>query len=97
VVGDEVWDQQSRIRIRLGPLGLAKYMEFLPGGSAYNHLRALAQFYAGNEFDVEAQLVLKQDEVPFCELEEEGAQLGWTSWAKSAPFKRDPGDTILEL
>jgi type VI secretion system protein ImpH len=99
VVGDEVWDQQSRVRIQLGPLRLEKYMEFLPGGTAYNHLRALAQFYAGEEFDVETQLILKRDEVPFCELQEEGegAQLGWTSWAKSAPFRRDPGDTILEL
>ena len=98
VVGDEVWDQQSRVRIQLGPLSLERYMEFLPGGDAYRHLKALASFFAGEEFDVEVQLILKRREVPVCELETEaGQQLGWTSWVKSAEFQRDPGDAILEL
>ena len=97
VVGDEVWDQQSRVRIQLGPLSLEKYMQFLPGGEAYRQLRALAEFFAGEEFDVEVQLILKRNEVPACELVADGAQLGWTSWVKSAPFQRDPGDAVLEL
>ncbi len=98
VVGDEVWDQQSRVRIQLGPLSLERYLEFLPGGDAYRHLKALASFFAGEEFDVEVQLILKRKEVPVCELEpEDGQQLGWTSWIKSADFRRDPGDAILEL
>ncbi len=98
VVGDEVWDQQSRVRIQLGPLTLERYMEFLPGREAYRHLRALAEFYAGEEYDVEIQLILKRAEVPVCELPGDGGQqLGWTSWVKTADFRRDPGDTILEL
>jgi len=97
VVGDEVWDQQSRVRIQIGPLSLERYMEFLPGGEAYRHLRALAQFFAGQEFDLEAQLILKRPEVPVCDLNWENNQLGWTTWVKSAPFTRDPGDAILEL
>jgi type VI secretion system protein ImpH len=97
VVGDEVWDQQSRVRIQIGPIPLERYMEFLPGGEAYRHLRALAQFFAGQEFDLEAQLILKWAEVPVCELSWESNQLGWTTWVKSQPFTRDPGDAILEL
>jgi type VI secretion system protein ImpH len=98
VVGDEVWDQQSRVRIQVGPLALERYLDFLPGANAYRHLRALAEFFAGEEFDVEVQLILKRAEVPVCELESEhGQQLGWTSWVKTAPFRRDPGDTILDL
>jgi type VI secretion system protein ImpH len=98
VVGDEIWDQQSRVRIQLGPLTLERYLEFLPGGDAYRHLKALASFFAGEEFDVEVQLILKRREVPVCELETDaGQQLGWTSWIKSAEFRRDPGDAILEL
>ena len=31
VVGHETWDQQSRVRIQLGPLTLEQYMDFLPG------------------------------------------------------------------
>jgi type VI secretion system protein ImpH len=99
VIGDEVWDQQSRVRIRFGPLTLEQYMDFLPGREAYRHVRAFTRFYAAGEFDVEIQLVLRRDEVPRCELTagEEGPQLAWTSWVKNAPFQRDPGDTVLEL
>jgi type VI secretion system protein ImpH len=99
VVGDQIWDQQSRIRIRMGPLPLEQYNDFLPGGLAHRRIKALAAFYVGGEYDVELQLVLKRDDVPPCELtaQEAGPQLGWTSWMKSAEFSRDPGETILEL
>ena len=60
----------------------------------------LAQFYAGGEYDMEVQLILRRDEVPACELKAhdgEGQQLGWTSWMKSAEFMYDAGETVLEL
>jgi type VI secretion system protein ImpH len=100
VVGDEIWDEQSRVRIRLGPLSLEQYQDFLPSGTAYEPLKALARFYAGNEFDFEAQLVLRRAEVPGCELGREdqtAPRLGWLTWAKVAPMGRDPGDTVLQL
>ena len=98
VVGDEIWDQQSRVRIQLGPLTLEQYQDFLPGGDAHRNIRAMARFYAGEEQDVEIQLILQREEVPFCELKSEpGWQLGWTSWVKSGDFGRDPGDAVLEL
>lgn len=100
MVGDEVWDEQSRVRIRLGPLTLEQYRDFLPAGSAYEPLRSITRFFRGTEVDFEVQLVLARDEVPGCELgrEDEGAaKLGWSSWAKTAEMNRDPEDTILEL
>lgn len=101
VVGDEVWDQQSRVRLQLGPLTMEQYQDFLPGGDACRRLRAMAGFYLGDEFDVEVQLILRREEVPVCELKAEGApapRLGWTSWIRSAAeFDRDPADTVVEL
>jgi type VI secretion system protein ImpH len=98
VVGDEIWDQQSRVRIRLGPLTMRQYVDFLPGGEAHQRIVALTEFYAGGEYDMELQLVLKREEVPPCELNAgEGPRLGWTSWVKNGEFGRDPGETILEL
>jgi type VI secretion system protein ImpH len=98
IVGDEIWDQQSRVRICLGPLTLQQYIDFLPGGEAHRRARSLTSFYAGGEYDMELQLILKRDEVPPCELSGgEGPQLGWTSWVKNGDFRRDPGETILEL
>jgi len=100
VVGDEVWDPQAGLRVVLGPLTLAQYRDFLPVGSAYQPLRTLVRFYAGDEFDFELQLILKREEVPSCDL---GAQpdqaplLGWVSWSKCSPLSRDPAETILPL
>ncbi|MGH9666362.1 MAG: type VI secretion system baseplate subunit TssG, partial [Bryobacteraceae bacterium] len=41
IVGDEIWDQQSSVRVLLGPLTLPQYLDFLPTGSAYQPLRGL--------------------------------------------------------
>jgi type VI secretion system protein ImpH len=100
VVGDAVWDQQSAVRVRLGPLTLLQYLDFLPSGSAYRPLQALTKFYSGGRMDFEVQLVLKRDEVPSCELgrgDDAAPALGWVSWAKSVELGRDPGDTILRI
>jgi len=100
VVGDEVWDPQAGLRVVLGPLTLAQYRDFLPVGSAYEPLRTLVRFYAGDEFDFELQLILKRDEVPSCELGADPNQaplLGWVSWSKCNPLSRDPAETILPL
>ena len=101
VVGDEIWDQQSAARIRLGPLTLQQYLDFLPEGSAWLPLRAIARFFSGDETDFELQLVLKRGEVPACELDlamqPESPRLGWTTWAKTAPMGRDPNETVLRI
>jgi type VI secretion system protein ImpH len=100
VVGDEVWNQQSKIRIILGPLSLERYMDFLPNGSCWEPLRAWTRFFSNEEFDFEVKLVLAREQVPGCELgadEAGGPQLGWVSWVKSVPLGRDPDDTVLPL
>jgi type VI secretion system protein ImpH len=98
IVGDEIWNQQAGVRVKLGPLGLAQYLDFLPSGTAYESVRSLAKFVSRGEIDFEIQLILKKDEVPACELGLEDAlapRLGWTSWAKTRPLGQDANDTIL--
>lgn len=102
IAGDEVWDRQSRARIRLGPLTASQYQSFLPNGSAWEPLRALTRFFSNGEIEFELQLVLKHTEVPPCELGsaeiEAPPLLGWFSWVKSdAHFGRNPDDTVLLL
>jgi type VI secretion system protein ImpH len=100
VVGDEVWDQQSKVRIVLGPLTLERYADFLPDGKSWEPLRAWVRFFSNDEWDFEVKLVLERRQVPACTLGAEGTagpQLGWVSWVKSMPFGRDPGDTVLDL
>lgn len=106
VAGDAVWDRQSRARVRLGPLSRDEYEGFLPGGPAHEPLRALVRFFARDEIEFEAQLILRRGDVPPCGLDTatpvaEAApapRLGWTTWVKSQPdFPRDPEDTVLVL
>jgi type VI secretion system protein ImpH len=100
VVGDEIWDQQSRVRVQLGPLSLEQYSSFLPDGSAYEPLKAMVRFFSNDELDFEVKLVLKIEDVPKCELGGEDSaspRLGWVSWLKSVPLDHNPGDTILNF
>jgi len=100
VVGDEVWNQQARARIRIGPLDLENYLDFLPNGSAYEPLRALLRFWTNEEIDFEVQLILEREEVPRCQLGGEGdgsPQLGWVTWMKSKPMERHPEETIFNV
>jgi type VI secretion system protein ImpH len=100
VVGDEVWDQTARVRIRIGPLSIEQYLDFLPQGSAFGHLRALTQLFSNGEFDFEINLILDHRDVPPCELGAEGAdspQLGWHTYVKTRAMKEDAADTIIQL
>ncbi len=100
VVGDEIWDPQSHVRVSVGPLTRAQYQDFLPTGTAFLPLKTMVRFYAGDELDFEAQLILRKEETPGCELggsESPGPQLGWVSWLKTKALKADPSQTVLQL
>ena len=95
-----MWNQQSRVRIVLGPLSLERYADFLPDGQSFKPLKSWVRFFSSEEWDFELNLILDREQVPACTLGTggvSGPQLGWVSWVKSAPFRRDPGDTVLAL
>lgn len=102
VVGDEVWDTQSTVRVKVGPLTREQYLDFLPRPESRAHavLNSILQFYCGQEIDFEVQLVLKRAETPGVEIgagENPDLMLGWTTWIKNAPLTRDPDEAILQL
>jgi type VI secretion system protein ImpH len=100
VLGDEIWDAQSRVRLRIGPLTRSQFEDFLPGGDAHKALRSLTQFYSNGEVDFETQLILNRDDVAGVVLGAEikdQAPLGWSTWIKTRAFNRDPDETTLTL
>jgi type VI secretion system protein ImpH len=100
VAGDEIWDQQARVRIVIGPLTRKQYDKFLPEGKAHEALSTLTRFFSEDRFDFEVQLVLAKEDVPGCVLGGEGeaaTPLGWTTWMRSAPFTNDADHTVLNL
>lgn len=99
VLGGRVWNNQSRFRVRLGPLGFRQFLLFLPNGSAFRPLNDLLRFLVGIEYDFDVQPVLRKEEIPECQLRSDAApppMLGWTSWLKSAPSPENASQLILE-
>jgi type VI secretion system protein ImpH len=89
VIGERVWDVQSRFRVRMGPLDLEQFRRFMPRGSDLQRLCQLTRTYAGPELDFDVQLVLRPNSVPACRLGVDGPDrpsLGWNVWLQS----RDP-------
>ena len=100
IVGERIWDAQSKFRICIGPLSYEQLRQFLPSGSAHQPLAHLARLYAGMEFDMDVQLILKHDEVPSCQLGAGtlgGTQLGWDTWIRCTEFTSDRSEPVFTL
>lgn len=63
-IGARFRNAQHRFRLRVGPLDMARYREFLPGGRALRELTAAVRQYCGDEYCWDLQLVLDRDQVP---------------------------------
>ncbi|HTU22166.1 MAG TPA: type VI secretion system baseplate subunit TssG [Gemmataceae bacterium] len=104
VAGERVWDVQSKLRVRLGPLRYARFLELLPDRTpiaarkTFFLLCHLVRLYAEVELDFDVQLVLAGDEVPACRLIEEGIgpRLGWNTWLLSQPRGAAAEDAVFE-
>jgi type VI secretion system protein ImpH len=100
VVGDEFWDPQARVRIKIGPLHRDRYEDFLPGGQGHKALKTITTFFSDGQFDFEVQLILAKEDVPPVVLGAEDGDatpLGWCSWIRTRPFDRDADETTLTL
>ncbi|HEX7640326.1 MAG TPA: type VI secretion system baseplate subunit TssG, partial [Burkholderiaceae bacterium] len=96
VVGARMWDCQTRFRIEIGPLSLADYQRFLPGGQSLRRLRDWVLNYVGYELSCEMHLLLRRTEVPPVRLGGAG-RLGWTSWLGQRRVDADAGDLVLDI
>ncbi len=109
VAGERVWDVQSKIRLRVGPLTWSQFREFLPSRvptssrKVFFLLCHLTRLYVGPEVDFEVQLILRKEDVPECQLnrypdgpQQYRPQLGWNTWMRARPAPRDAEDAVFE-
>lgn len=101
VVGTRMWDRQSKVRIRIGPLSLPQFECLLPESTQHEanvpnlgEVAAVVRCYLGAEIDFDLQLVIAQDAVPLSSLADETSatsRLGWNTWlpGECAPHDRD--------
>lgn len=87
LLGERIFDRSGKFRLQVGPLGLERYLEFLPPGQAAGELRALVEFYCGDPLEFDIEVTLRGEEVPETPVGQRGllGRLSWTSWLKSGP------------
>jgi type VI secretion system protein ImpH len=94
IAGSRFWDCQLSFRIKFGPVHLRDLERLLPGEKAYVVLRDWVRNYVGQELLWDVQFVLRAAEVPQVCLGKSG-RLGWTTWLRAEPSKRDAEDLVL--
>jgi len=99
-LGDKVWNQQDRFRIRVGPVSRSLFHEFLPDGKTLPKLIELTRFLVGQALAFDIQVILEKEQVPDCRLLDKGdaaPRLGWMSWlkTKTTEFAAHPTDAVF--
>ena len=99
MLGQTVWETQSKFRVLIGPLTYRQYQQFLPSGSALELAREVTRFVASPELEFDIHLTLSASEVPGCRLgtqDNEGkTQLGWSTWLGSLPRRQNADDLVF--
>ena len=90
---------KGKFRLRIGPLGLEEYVDFLPGGRCFAPLTALVREFVGDHLSFDVQPVLRADEVPALKLDGRGkvpVRLGRTAWLRWHPCTEDSEDANFD-
>ncbi|AHG20943.1 hypothetical protein Z042_16030 [Chania multitudinisentens RB-25] len=95
-LGRAVRDVQHKFRIELGPMPLAEYHQFLPGGTQAIALRDWVRHYLGIEYIWDVRLILRKTDVNRATLG--GKQrLGLSSWLRDTEGDNDADDLVFSL
>jgi len=102
VIGERIWELQSKFRLRLGPLTWRQFCSLMPNGGALRPLCQITRTYVGPALDFDVQPVLKPGEVPPCRFTadaEEAPYLGWNTWMPppATPSSRPIDDAVFQI
>jgi type VI secretion system protein ImpH len=102
VLGASVWDVQHKFRIVVGPVPMARFVDFLPDGQDLARLQAMVRQWVGLEFDWDVKLILLRAEVPAMRLgagaaASHGTRLGRTSWLGRYRRAADADDLVIDV
>ncbi|WP_233151743.1 type VI secretion system baseplate subunit TssG [Pelomonas sp. KK5] len=96
VLGESVWDVQSKFRIVIGPVREAAYHAFLPGGSDLARLQAMVRQWVGLEYEWDVKLILARQDVPTLRLARTG-ELGRSCWLGRFKKPGDADDLVIDV
>ena len=96
-VGDRMWDRQTKIGLRLGPMRRQKFDRLLPGNAGARALRSLVHFMVGHGLSCDVTLALDRRDVPMPELDGDTLLLDGNIWLNSETPGHDPDDMHYRL
>jgi type VI secretion system protein ImpH len=98
MAGRRVWSVESAYCVRLGPMPLAEFLNWLPGNGRLGALSDLLTLHVGPTLEATVRPVLRAAEVPESQLGGAGgSRLGWTTWLISAPPAHDAADAAFPV
>ncbi len=101
VCGNWAWENQTKFRLRLGPMGYLHFLRLLPSGDLLRPIFSLVRYLAGIEYEFEIRLILGREEIPPCVIgvgSPVSPRLGWSTWLKTPGYEpgEDPSVTFQE-
>lgn len=84
LLGRRVLDPCGKVRIVIGPQGIARFFDCMPGGAEFADLRALIRLYLGANVEFDLRLRLRTEGLPPSQLRRKGMRLGWTTFLTGA-------------
>lgn len=92
-IGPRSFSRQSRVELRIGPLGYEEFKTFLPGGERLGVLKRAVRDLVGELLDIDLRIVLARDAVPAARIGI--AQLARTAWLAPPDERGDAEDMRL--
>jgi type VI secretion system protein ImpH len=98
MLGARCWERNSRVELRIGPLSMAQYEQFLPGTSGCKALTTMLSFFATPTLEFQIRLVLRSDEVkPVCLGALTSARLGMGGFLVTKPQMVECDELVYDL
>jgi type VI secretion system protein ImpH len=94
MLGARVFDRQHKFRIALGPLSMADFERFLPGGASLARLVDWVRLYVRDPLEWDVNLQLRQADVPRLALGKR-QRLGYTTWLHARAATSDATQLML--
>jgi type VI secretion system protein ImpH len=92
-MGPRIFQRQSRVELRIGPVDLKTFTELLPGQEKLKVLKKAVRELVGGVLDVDLRVVLAREEVPAAALGQ--SRLARTGWLAPPRDMGDAGDMLI--
>lgn len=98
-LGEQLWDRQTKICLKIGPLSRQQFEQLMPDQSGLSALRELVRFCVGLTLECDVRLVLQRQDIPAPKLAAAHAapRLGYNLWLNSSLPTRDADETCFAL